>query len=144
MPKIYFLCIIATLIGAISIMPANQSDGFWYYIGCFLSAAVCYFVTAFQDEKEENRPSWKFRLSASVAASYLAFHLYPSFKDLIIEIPATKISFKPFPTIHIFIGLCSYFGITIFRELKTLSNFGIKKYIGKIGDQLKAISKDKK
>lgn len=143
MPKIISLCIFAILIGAISVMPTT-SEGFWYYAGCVLAAVVCYCVTLFQDEKDENRPGWKLRLSSSVAAAYMGFHLYPSVKNFEVEIILTNIKFKPFPTIHVFIGLCSYFGISIFRELKLVRNFGFRKYIGKIGDELKAISKEKK
>lgn len=142
MPKIYILCLVSLLMGAVTVMPLQKNDDFWYYTGCLLAWFSCYIVTIFQDEKAENRPTWKFRLSASIAASYMGFYFYPTVKNLELNLWVTIL--KPFPTIHIFIGCCSYFGVSIFREAKSIRNFGWRKYIGAIGDKLKAVSKEKK
>lgn len=142
MPKVYSFCIVVVILTATSAMPTEPFTGFWFYVGCALAAVVCYFVTVFQDAKDPHRPNWKLRLSSTIAAAYLAFFLYPSVKDF--ELNLILIKFKPFPTIHIFIGMCSFFSISIFRELKTLGNFGFRKYLGKLGDMLKAASKEKK
>lgn len=141
MPKIYTFCLFALLLSTVTMMPTT-ADGIWYYVGCAMASIVCFTVTLFQDEKNVNRPSIAQKVSCSVAASFLAFHLYPSVKDWDINLLIAK--FKPFPTIHVFIGISSYFGISIFRELKRMSNFGFRDYLGKIGDQLKAFSKEKK
>lgn len=141
MPKVYAFCIVTILCTAVSVMP-SVLVGLWFYVGCFLAALTCFMVTVFQDKDNPNRPDWKLRLCCAIAASYLAFFLYPSVKDF--ELNLLLIKFKPFPTIHIFIGMCSFFSINIFRELKTLGNFGFRKYLGKIGDIFKAASKEKK
>lgn len=142
MSKVYSVCLVALLCSAVTVMPSQNTDTLLYYAGCIMAGLACYTVTIFQDEKNINKPSWKYRMSASATASFMAFHLYPSVKDLNVNLLIT--SFHPFPTIHIFIGTCSYFAISIFREAKSISNFGWRKYIGQIGDKLKAISKEKK
>ena|ERR1700761_3760573 len=130
------ICALFVILGLVAAKETGQD---WtYYFSIILAASVCYAVTYFRDLKDIDRLDWRYTLSCSFAASYLAYWLYPSMKDIELDLLFYKC--HPFNPIQLFVGICSFFGLTIFKEANAIKNFGWRAWAGKVAERLKAFS----
>lgn len=128
---------IYTTIMLLGLVTTVQEVHDWVYYASIIGAAtVCYFVTYAADTTNPNRPTKMYRLSCSIAASFMAYFLFPSVHDFELDILSYK--FHPFTPIQLFVGLSSYFGISIFKEINAIKSFGFSEWRNKIANAIKA------
>ena len=112
------------------------------YLAYFLSWFVPFGLNYIVRDNERSWRVWGYRILSTVVFAYLGNVFWPQFRNLKVNL--IFIEFQPFrDKVYPFIGLLSYFGTVITKQVDKIKNHGWKVWALKLINLAKAKLEDK-